>query len=178
MGGVTSVIIDAIRLHDTHKFPKGHGNGTVDFDATAFDVKTTEFTCDDAACSTDPYIVLGREFGTYEHVCKWSEGNSTSLLGTIETDGAKNGTDAVFTGSCESTDADAGSIASTNIKLPGKVFPQFYAYGITTFSKDRTRGGLPNTLSPGRRLGGSRAPSPAVESKTIFVAAPQRVVAK
>jgi hypothetical protein len=193
---VKSVIIDAIRLRDTHQFPKGHASGT--FDATVFGAKSTDFNCDDAACTSDPYLVLdeskednGR--GTYTHTCKWfSDSFPQQGSGEIKTDGAlKNGAgeynDHVFTANCGHTHETAGSIPSTAIKLPGKIFPQFYVYGITTFSKSPfpNDGGLPNTIAGNplpsnalgtRRLGGRK--SPKLETKTVFVVSPQKVVAK
>jgi len=176
--GVKSVIIDAIRLRDTHQFPKGHTSGT--FDANAFGAKTTEFNCDDAACSSDPYIVLEESSGTYSYTCKWySPTFAETPTGAILTSGAlANGNDHVFSAACSAASASAGSISSTSIRLPGKIFPQFYVYGITTFSKSPTTGGLPNTIanSGSRRLG-SRD-SPKLETKTVFVVSPQRVVYK
>jgi hypothetical protein len=178
---VKSVIIDAIRLRDTHQFPKGHASGT--FDATAFQAATDEFNCDDAACTSDPYLVLEEASGRYEHTCKWSSADFPETpSGTVITSGAlDNGNDHVFTSNCAPTGATSGSISSTAIRLPGKIFPQFYVYGITTFSKSPTTGGLPNTLVngdalAGRRLGGRN--SPKLETKTVFVVSPQKVIAK
>jgi hypothetical protein len=189
--GVKSVIIDAIRLRDTHQFPKGHASGT--FDANAFGAKTTEFNCDDAACSSDPYIVLEESSGTYSHTCKWSSPTfAETPTGAILTNGAlANGNDHVFSAACAAASASAGSISTTSIRLPGKIFPQFYVYGITTFSKSPTTGGLPNTTgglpntiaipntiaNTGSRRLGSRY-SPKLETKTVFVVSPQRVVSK
>ncbi len=176
--GVKSVIIDAIRLRDTHQFPKGHASGT--FDANAFGAKTTEFNCDDAACSSDPYIVLEESSGTYSHTCKWSSPTfAQTPTGAILTSGVlANGNDHVFSAACAAASASAGSISSTGIRLPGKIFPQFYVYGITTFSKSPTTGGLPNTIAnTGSRRLGSRD-SPKLETKTVFVVSPQRVVSK
>ena len=176
--GVKSVIIDAIRLRDTHQFPKGQASGT--FDADAFGAKTTEFNCDDAACSNDPYIVLEESSGTYSHTCKWSSPTfAETPTGAILTSGAlANGNDHVFSSACAAASASAGSISTTSIRLPGKIFPQFYVYGITTFSKSPTTGGLPNTIanSGSRRLGSRN--SPKLETKTVFVVSPQRVVSK
>ena len=176
--GVKSVIIDAIRLRDTHQFPKGHASGT--FDANAFGAKTTEFNCDDAACSSDPYIVLEESSGTYSHTCKWSSPTfAETPTGAILTNGAlANGNDHVFSSACAAASASAGSISTTSIRLPGKIFPQFYVYGITTFSKSPTTGGLPDTIAnTGSRRLGSRD-SPKLETKTVFVVSPQRVVSK
>ena len=189
--GVKSVIIDAIRLRDTHQFPKGHASGT--FDANAFGAKTTEFNCDDAACSSDPYIVLEESSGTYSHTCKWSSPTfAETPTGAIQTYGVlANGNDHVFSAACAAASASAGSISTTSIRLPGKIFPQFYVYGITTFSKSPTTGGLPNTTgglpntiaipntiaNTGSRRLGSRY-SPKLETKTVFVVSPQRVVSK
>jgi len=181
---VKSVIIDAIRLRDTHQFPKGHASGT--FDANVFQAATDEFNCDDAACTSDPYLVLEEASGSYEHTCKWksdffNEGIPTPS-GDIITRGALgNGNDHVFTSNCAPTGATSGSISSTAIRLPGKIFPQFYVYGITTFSKSPTTGGLPNTLINGNALAGRRLggrDSPKLETKTVFVVSPQKVIAK
>lgn len=181
---VKSVIIDAIRLRDTHQFPKGHASGT--FDAIAFQAATDEFNCDDAACTSDPYLVLEEASGSYELTCKWfspafNEGIPTPS-GTVVTSGALgNGNDHVFTSNCAPTGATSGSISSTAIRLPGKIFPQFYVYGITTFSKSPTTGGLPNTLINGNALAGRRLggrDSPKLETKTVFVVSPQKVIAK
>ena len=189
---VKSVIVDAIRLHDTHQFPKEHASGT--FSAIPFVAASDEFTCDDAACTSDPYIVLDVEAGKYEHTCKWSTGGTGSIITSGQTDGADNVVDAT----CSDSARTAGSIPETQIRLPGKIFPQFYVYGITTFSKQPTKGGLPNTVvindgsgpvlpnpdpsgaqqqAGRRRLGGTRS-APPVETKSVFVVSPQKVIAK
>lgn len=174
--GVKSVIIDAIRLRDTHQFPKGHVTGT--FDATAFGATTDAFSCDDATCTSDPYMVLGESSGTYAHTCKWFSSNSAqSESGSITTPGRNTGgSPRVFQSTCAPEGTTSGSIASTDIRLPGKIFPQFYVYGITTFSKSPTIGGLPNTIAGARRLGGRTEPKS--ETKSVFVVSPQTVVAK
>ena len=174
--GVKSVIIDAIRLRDTHQFPKGHVSG--EFNANSFGATSTEFTCDDAACSSDPYIVLEESSGTYAHTCKWSSLDfAETPSGRVTTSGVRaNGDDHVFTATCVPSAATSGSIASTAIKLPGKIFPQFYVYGITTFSKSPSpTGGLPNTIAA-RRLGGQTEPK--LETKSVFVVSPQKVISK
>lgn len=190
---VKSVIIDAIRLHDTHQFPKEHASGT--FSATPFVAASDEFTCDKAACTSDPYIVLDVKAGKYEHTCKWSSGDGSIVTSGVLPSGADNVVDA----SCSDTGRTAGSIDETQIRLPGKIFPQFYVYGITTFSKQPTSGGLPNTVvindgsgpvlpnpdpsgaqqpAGRRRLGGTRSAPPTVETKSVFVVSPQKVIAK
>jgi hypothetical protein len=173
--GVKSVIIDAIRLRDTHQFPKGQASGT--FDANSFGATSTEFTCDDAACSSDPYIVLEESSGTYAHTCKWSSADFPQTpSGRVTTSGVRaNGDDHVFTSNCAPSAATSGSISSTAIALPGKIFPQFYVYGITTFTKSPTTGGLPNTIAA-RRLGGKTEPK--LETKSVFVVSPQKVISK
>lgn len=191
---VKSVIIDAIRLHDTHQFPKGHTSGT--FDAEVFGPKTDFFTCDDALCTSDPYMILEESSDTYAHTCKWYSSNSAQTeSGSVTTPGRNGDDPRVFNSNCDAVGDTAGSIDETQIRLPGKIFPQFYVYGITTFSKQPTSGGLPpNTIAgsgpvldpsgalqqqPGqRRLGGTRSAPPTVETKSVFVVSPQKVIAK
>ena len=184
---VTSVIIDAIRLHDDHTFPKEHVSGS--FDATDFDAKTTEFNCDSAECSSDPYLVLEKDVGTYEYLCKWKSpsfnGGVATADGTITTGGQVEDVSGVwqdneFTSECAASGATSGSIASTAILLPGKIFPQFYVYGITTFIKESASDlVIPDTSGVQlRRLGGSRTIAPMLETKTVFVMAPQKVISK
>jgi hypothetical protein len=168
-----SVIVEGVRLHNTRHYPKGHSAASADFTTTDFGDVTNRFTCDAPTCPNDPYLVLAKNSdGKFGHACKFN-GQASKILSGATTAAGDSGS-AVCS---DDANGNAGSISNTAIKLPGKVFPQFYVYGITSFSSSTTSTVDANPTS--RRLGarlGAPATQDEIETKTVFTLAPSHVI--
>ena len=169
-----SVIVEAIRLHNTRQYPKGHSATDADFTTEDFGDTTDRFTCDDPTCPNDPYLVLAKNSaGEFAHACTWNGAASTTTSGATSADG-----DTYYAVCATGTDV-SGDIEGTTIKLPGKVFPQFYVYGITSFSSSDTSTVVANPVVANRRLGarlGAPATQDEIETKTVFTLPPSHVI--
>ena len=171
-----SVIVEGIRLRNTRNYPKGHS--TADggsFTTKDFGDETGRFTCDNPTCPNDPYMVLAKNSaGVFAHACTWNGEASTT------TNGATNAGGDTYDADCADTGEVSGDIDGVTIKLPGKVFPQFYVYGITSFSSSDTSTVVANPVAnPARRLGarlGAPDTQGEIETKTVFTLAPSHII--
>jgi len=149
-----SQIIEAIRLRDVRNYPS-HNTNTLDTNDNG------KFRCQDETCTLDPYIVLEEKTGTFSilacpisgddviagvgHLKTGCKDNSSSLVGTCT-----NST--ITTATCLENKNENNDINWVNLKRPSEIYPQFYVYGLTTFTRTWSGGTIqpvtPDAVTP------------------------------
>jgi hypothetical protein len=188
---VKMVIIEAIRLGNSRKFPKTSSEVLAsavtadDFDSVGDPIQA--FICDTVTCDTDPYLVRHRSENQFDIGVDWdgdaltTEYNNTiGCLDPISSLSSKCLAPTVISATVTGVTGNNPSVLDSGILpllLPGANYPQFYVYGLVTYAD--TNDIFSENINSGRRNSGRRLGAPhhlqTVEKKTIVVVAVKHV---